>query len=323
MCSIIPAVYQTPVTIRPPIPHYGSIPSGGVTPGSLIIINGRVPNGCRRFDFNLMVGSVITQHLMTSGDIAFHFNPRFDENLIVRNSRQNQRWGPEEREPQTNPYVAGRSFETMILIESHGFKVAVNGRHFCEFIHRIAPSCVGIFTVDGTVEIDRIEYRREAQYSSPAAPMPVMVSQELGPIYNPPIPYKHKWPESLRAGQMVYISGRLINSPDRFSIDFMCGQHPHMNDIAFHTNVRMRESLVVRNHCQSGHWGSEERSMPSFPFYTGTNFDLIVRVEANRYMVAINGQHFVEFRHRIPLHFVNGLTIAGDVVIASIRFAQT
>ncbi|CAG2166300.1 unnamed protein product, partial [Oppiella nova] len=48
-----PPSFQTPVTTRPMIPHFGTIPSGAVTPGSLIIIKGRVPNGSRRFEFNL------------------------------------------------------------------------------------------------------------------------------------------------------------------------------------------------------------------------------------------------------------------------------
>jgi galectin-9 len=281
-----------------------------------------------RFEFNLMVGSVISEQLKQSGDIALHFNPRFDTNLVVRNSRQNGRWGPEEREPQVMPYAAGRDFETMLLIEADGFKVAVNGRHFCQFPHRIPLSCVGVLSIEGSVEVERIEYRREMKYTapivvaSPAAPMPVLVSRVLGPIHNPPLPFRHAFGESLRPSQMIYISGRLTNSADRFSIDFTCAQHPHQNDIAFHFNPRIREAVVVRNHLQSGRWGAEERHANVFPFYTGANFDLMVQVEAHRFMVAINGQHFAEFRHRIPLQFVNGMNISGDVFITSIRFAQ-
>lgn len=43
-------------------------------------------------------------------DVVFHFNPRFNENTIVRNSNLRGCWGPEEREGPF-PFVQGRRFE--------------------------------------------------------------------------------------------------------------------------------------------------------------------------------------------------------------------
>lgn len=54
-----------------------------------------------RFHINLRSGS----------DIAFHLNPRFDENVVVRNTQINSSWGCEERSlPQKMPFARGRSF---------------------------------------------------------------------------------------------------------------------------------------------------------------------------------------------------------------------
>lgn len=57
----------------------------------------------------------ITVDLTTDrSDIAFHFNPRFNENgnkVIVRNSCVNQTWGAEERQLDTFPFVPGMPFE--------------------------------------------------------------------------------------------------------------------------------------------------------------------------------------------------------------------
>lgn len=43
-------------------------------------------------------------------DVVFHFNPRFYEQTIVRNSNLGGSWGPEEREGGF-PFVEGRRFE--------------------------------------------------------------------------------------------------------------------------------------------------------------------------------------------------------------------
>lgn len=43
-------------------------------------------------------------------DVVFHFNPRFNEQTIVRNSNLGHCWGPEERDGGF-PFVQGRTFE--------------------------------------------------------------------------------------------------------------------------------------------------------------------------------------------------------------------
>lgn len=47
---------------------------------------------------------------MKGPDVVFHFNPRFNEQTIVRNSNLGGYWGPEEREGGF-PFVQGRRFE--------------------------------------------------------------------------------------------------------------------------------------------------------------------------------------------------------------------
>ena len=173
------------------------------------------------------------------------------------------------------------------------------------------------------VEIDRIEYRPKEGYSpAPYVPAPFYPapSHNLQPVYNPRLPFTQKLSGGLSDGLMIYISGRPQHHCQEFTINLL-STGLSLTDIAFHFGVRIKESVVVRNSQQNQKWGAEERTQPYFPFYPGSDFDLIIRVQSNCYMIAVNGQHFAEFKHRIPHNFVNGLSISGDVVIASIRFS--
>uniref|UniRef100_A0ACB8G5R1 Galectin-3 n=2 Tax=Sphaerodactylus townsendi TaxID=933632 RepID=A0ACB8G5R1_9SAUR len=73
-------------------------------------------------------------------DIAFHFNPRFNENnrkVIVCNSMLQNNWGKEERNAPLFPFEAGKPFKIQILCEADHLKVAVNDAHLLQYKHRI------------------------------------------------------------------------------------------------------------------------------------------------------------------------------------------
>ncbi|KAG9347308.1 hypothetical protein JZ751_004875 [Albula glossodonta] len=97
----------------------------------LITINGQVKPNAKMFTVDFLRGK----------DIAFHFNPRFNEGgkqAIVRNHKMGDRWGKEERGIQTQfPFVPNTPFEMKILCTFNEFKVAVNNTQVLEFKHRI------------------------------------------------------------------------------------------------------------------------------------------------------------------------------------------
>lgn len=108
----------------------------------------------------------------------------------------------------------------------------------------------------------------------------------------------------------------------RFQLNLRCSKTIH-SDIALHFDVRFYpENCVVRNTLVNESWGHEERHSNHFPFQPGASFDLMIRVESSRFMVAVNGSHFVEYNHRIhPFTKVDTFDISGDVNIMSVRFA--
>lgn len=268
-------------------------------------------------------------HIIKNGDIGFHFNPRFDQNCVVRNSRVRGVWGPEERRPENRvPFALGQPFEMIILIDQTDIKVAVNSKHFIEYKHRLPFTSMKIFNVEGDLAVDKIEFRQEVAVSG-TSPPPQPIGFAAGnsgmqPVLNPSLPLRLPLVGGVRPGLMVYISGRPTPYCSQFAIDFIktAGQSTDAADIAFHFNARQTDQMAVRNSRVNMVWQAEERAVTRpYPFAPGVNFDMIIRVEANRYLVAVNGQHYIEFNHRVlPLQSIDLFNIRGDVTISSVRF---
>ncbi|KAF9411966.1 hypothetical protein HW555_009380 [Spodoptera exigua] len=136
---------------NPKIPFTGIIP-GGMYPGRIISLKCGILPAANRFAINFLCGS---------RDIAFHFNPRFDQNYIVRNSCIEGSWGAEETSGGM-PLVKGEAFEAAIKCFHDCFKVSLNGKHFCDFAFRVPYSKITHFNVEGDVMVQRIAYEGPA-----------------------------------------------------------------------------------------------------------------------------------------------------------------
>ncbi|NXM32058.1 LEG3 protein, partial [Oxyruncus cristatus] len=102
---------------------------GGLVPRLLITITGTVNPNPNRFSLDFKRGN----------DVAFHFNPRFNEDrkkVIVCNSKFRENWGKEERTAPRFPFEAGKPFKLQILCEVDHFKVAVNDAHLLQYNFR-------------------------------------------------------------------------------------------------------------------------------------------------------------------------------------------
>jgi hypothetical protein len=137
-----PSGYPTPGGFGQPLP--GSAPGkqfvpGGLFPGRLVYIT--ATPGPTQFAVNL-------RHQDGAGDIAFHFNPRLKDGVVVRNSNLGGSWGAEERTQPSFPFHAGQQFQMIILCEQTGFKVAVNGQHFVEYKSRTGGNLQAIQWVE-------------------------------------------------------------------------------------------------------------------------------------------------------------------------------
>uniref|UniRef100_T1JGR1 Galectin n=1 Tax=Strigamia maritima TaxID=126957 RepID=T1JGR1_STRMM len=130
----------------------------------------------------------------------------------------------------------------------------------------------------------------------------------LGPIFG-----------GMNPGKMIALQGTAHPAAQRFSINLQCG--PNVNprdDIALHVDVRFINSTIVRNALVMQQWGSEELHGP-FPVARGQPFEFLILAEPHAFKIAINGLHYTEFNHRMPMERVSYLSIDGEVSVTSIR----
>lgn len=155
---------------NPDIPYVGEV-EGGVFPGKMVKIQGKAPPDAVRFAVNYQLGPSLNPR----DDIAIHISPRFNEGFITRNHIQSMQWGEEDND---GPMwiQPGQNFEIIVLCKSDCYKIAVNGRHFSDFPHRLPFQKVTHLTIDGDVDISSIFYetlpdhQRSSRAAAPVAP---------------------------------------------------------------------------------------------------------------------------------------------------------
>jgi hypothetical protein len=130
-----------------PVPYESGIPGEGLAPGKTLLIYGTPEKKGKRFHINL---------LKKNGDIALHFNPRFDEKHIIRNSLISNEWGNEEREGKL-PLEKGVGFDLKVVNEEYAFQIYINDERYCTYAHRLEPHDLNGLQIGGDVEITGIQ----------------------------------------------------------------------------------------------------------------------------------------------------------------------
>jgi len=234
-------------------------------------------------------------------------NPRFHANCVVRNTERGG-WGPEERNGGM-PFAKGQPFELTVSVEQDKYRCFVNGQHTFDYAHRLPFQEVTKFQVQGEIEVQRIVYSGGNNVAHEALNL---TSPVIQPIHG-----------GCQAGRMVQIYATPSPNCQQFQVQMQAGANTDPADIQFCFNPRFNDpytgQAVVRVNRHGGAWGAEEREVTHFPFQKGVTFELLIRAEDGQWKVAVNGQHYVTFHHRSPLHEANFLQITGDLQIASVR----
>jgi len=285
---------------NPSCPYNDAIP-GGLTPGKTITIGGVVGHGADRLQFNL---------LTHSGSNALHINPRFSDNVNVRNSLLGGGWGQEEKH---GPLIFqhGAAFELTILVQPDKYIVHINGHPAFHYAHRCPFQEVSRLELQGQMQIHRISYTDSYQPKG-------------NEVQNPGLPFSMPILGGAQPGRLIQL--KVVPQHGRFVINLQSGPMPQgSNDIQFHVSVRWDDPnsggrpVVVRTNCQGGSWGPEERDAAFFPFQPGQEAEVLILVDPHEWKMAVNGQHFVGMGHRSPLQGATHINVSGNVQLRSIR----
>ncbi|XP_058545359.1 galectin-12 isoform X2 [Neofelis nebulosa] len=142
------------------------------------------------------------------------------------------------------------------------------------------------------------------------------------PVFHPVVPYVTTIFGGLRAGKMVTLQGVVPLDARRFQVDFQCGCSVHPRpDIAIHFNPRFHTTKphVICNTLYLERWQAEAR-WPRLGLQRGASFLILFLFGNEEMKVSVNGQHFLQYRYRLPLSRVDTLGIFGDILVEAVGF---
>ncbi|XP_060077888.1 galectin-4-like [Ylistrum balloti] len=262
--------------------HGHSTPlNGGLKVGRAIRVLGTCQDNSG-FSLNFMCGS----------DIAFHFNPRPREGVVVRNSKLGGGWGQEERGGDSFPFETGAIFDAMFFCNNDEFTVYVNNKEYITYGHRCDLNAVTDFQVHGKVDVKMVQ-----------------CLTTMDDDYVQVLPYE------LGNKEQLVFRGFMKKGGNRFAINFLEGSDVD-SDIAFHFNPRVDQGEIVMNTRSGGQWGTEEK-IP-LPKVLGTNdvFDLKIITKKRKFKVVLDGEVLCKFKCRGEMSAVKGIAIGkGDGVL--------
>ncbi|XP_067844823.1 galectin-8 isoform X2 [Heptranchias perlo] len=308
---------SNPTIFNPVIPYSGAI-FGGLHRGQMIAVQGIVPKESDRFQVDLQCGSSENPR----ADIAFHFNPRFRRSgSVVCNTLEKERWGREEIKYEM-PFKKGEPFEIIFFIMVDRFKVAVNGKHFLDYQHRISVGRVDTLGISGVVQIQTIGFFGSSEQDNPYSNLPMKKIDANGTqtksIKTPlVVPYMGKIKDGLSPGRIITVQGKVDKNPDRFVINLRVSDS---TDLPLHLTPRLKEKTFVRNSFLYQSWGEEEKKIDYFPFNPEAYFEVIIYCGADCFKIAVNGEHLLEYKHRFTnLSKIDMLEVEGDIRLLDVQ----
>lgn len=201
--------------------------------------------------------------------------------------------------------------------------MAVNGRHFGAYAHRVPFRKINAIEVKGDVKEVAIDQLYRDVY--PQVPIDNIPSEEL---VNEPgfmaVPYIGKIPGGFTKNKTIHIYGKVKMLPHSITINLQEKPYswPHPV-IPLHINSRFSNQgghhVICRNSWVNGKWMKEERTdLQSKDLSPGKFFTMTIECSFECYSIHVNGQFFAEYPFRCEPSIVDTVNIFGDICLKNI-----
>ncbi|XP_060116819.1 grifin [Heteronotia binoei] len=128
----------------------------GLCPGWNMRVKGETSSQANEFQINFLCGA--------DEQIAFHFNPRFKDSVIVCNSFLDNQWGQEVM-ADTFPLEAKHPFQIEISSDQDYFHAFVNDSKVLQYEHRQKQlSDISRMQILNDIHISSVEFTRRGLY---------------------------------------------------------------------------------------------------------------------------------------------------------------
>uniref|UniRef100_A0A914EKA9 Galectin n=1 Tax=Acrobeloides nanus TaxID=290746 RepID=A0A914EKA9_9BILA len=133
---------------NPQVPYRG--PAQDYLQTRRVRIIGTPTSDADRFEVNF---------LSSDDEILFHFNPRLNENCIVRNATEGHQWIYEKEERENRcPFQPGKRFALDFIQDGQTFKCYVDGPAYASFTARININQLRNIEIKGDVRVEEIHF---------------------------------------------------------------------------------------------------------------------------------------------------------------------
>ncbi|XP_054290740.1 uncharacterized protein LOC129005764 isoform X1 [Macrosteles quadrilineatus] len=318
---------------------------------SSFIIEGTLDDNATWFEVNFLSGY---KEDYDSPDIVFQFSPIIGKKKIYtyRNTYMNGKWGNKEGSvAERFPFRRGQPFHLEFYITEAEFMVAVDGRHFISYKHREPFRGVTRIQFLGHITLANVDFQNTPKYPSPLPQIKPVEGRQTD-VGLPKLEIDrlcetthkvYKLRTQLHEQASIIAEGFVNDDAKRFEVNFLVGykddddwpqlERPHIlnkedddrPDIAFQFNPTFAENIIAyRNTYMNGKWGNKEGSIAEkFPLRRGQPFFLEFYITKAEFMVAVDGQHFISYKHREPFRSVTRIQFRGDITLANVDFQNT
>ncbi|CAH1403666.1 unnamed protein product [Nezara viridula] len=281
-------------------------------PKDLLVVEGVILKYGLRFTINLLYGF---------NEIAFHLNPRLDQNYIARNTYLNGVWGDEEGFGlMKSPLLSGKGFQIMVFVSQDAYLVCVNGCHMFSFSHRVPPEKVEKIEIFGDIDL-----KAASLISSEVYPDSSIIKHKKN-HETLHLPFFYNLEEDVKPGFKIEIKGKIKLLPVSFRVNLQSSEHvfPHPL-IPYHLNVRYApECYVVQNSWgfTGNNWDEEIRSPLPLSWSPGKDCEIDIYIYDSYILVKGEDWSLPVFKLRLDMDSVKYIYIQGDLTMTFFKITS-